>query len=424
MIPRLLTNTHSMTGRLALFFTFVSVVIGIFCFALITVSLLWSEDRVAERRIMIDRNEAIEYFQAHPGENQIQLDLLTTAYNNSSVVPEPFRHYLEGQKHFLDEVGDETDSRMIYMSTYFHQGVEHPIILVSLVDEVEITSEEFILAVALVLAVVAVLVVIFGSLLRRLSQSLIKPINTLQTQLDQHQGDPSQVFSVPPGSAQEFQTLAGELNKYRQEVSNLIKREQAFARYASHELRTPLTIMQGSGSLLAKGDNPPFQKRQIKRIQDATLQMSTMVDALLGLVRYERNQDDAPWRAISEQELYSIVRQSQAQADQKQLDVSVRIEGSPHTRATTAVLTILLGNLLRNAIAATPDGTIRVTMTNTAIRITDQGLGLASTPDANGHGLGLLIVEDLCHRYGWQFTIHNSPDSGCEAIIDLTSELP
>ncbi|MEL7385880.1 MAG: sensor histidine kinase, partial [Pseudomonadota bacterium] len=113
MILRWLNSTQStqtMTGRLALFFSLVSVVIGLFCFLLITGALLWSEDRVGERRIMIDKKEAIVYFQSHPDQGKIKLDLLTTAYNDINLVPEEFRKYLIGKKRFLDEIGDEPDS--------------------------------------------------------------------------------------------------------------------------------------------------------------------------------------------------------------------------------------------------------------------------------------------------------------------------
>ncbi|EKO3809251.1 HAMP domain-containing histidine kinase [Vibrio harveyi] len=425
MINRLLASTQStqsMTGRLALFFSFVSVVIGIFCFALITGALLWSEDRVGERRIMIDKKEAIEHFQSHPNAGVIQLDLLTTAYNDIALVPAPFQKYLIGKKHFLDEVGDEPSSRMIYMSTYTSKGVEHPVILVSLIDEIEITTEEFIMVVAMVLSIVAILVFLFGSLLLRLSQRLIEPVNALKTQLDQHQGDPTQTFSVPESSAKEFQTLADELNEYRRKINQVIKREQAFARYASHELRTPLTVMKGSSSLLARSASTDFQTRQVHRIQDATQQMSTMVDALLGLVRYERNTDDSPVRSISEEELTQIIAQSQAQADEKALSFDVQIDGNPKTRATNAVLTIILGNLVRNGIAATPYGAIHIGMNEDTIWVRDEGEGFSSIPHSEGHGLGLMIVDDLCHRYGWQFDIGTHPDGGCEAVINLALE--
>ncbi|EMR38756.1 sensor histidine kinase [Vibrio harveyi] len=425
MINRLLASTQStqsMTGRLALFFSFVSVVIGIFCFALITGALLWSEDRVGERRIMIDKKEAIEHFQSHPNAGVIQLDLLTTAYNDIALVPAPFQKYLIGKKHFLDEVGDEPSSRMIYMSSYTSKGIEHPVILVSLIDEIEITTEEFIMVVAMVLSIVAILVFLFGSLLLRLSQRLIEPVNALKTQLDQHQGDPTQTFSVPESSAKEFQTLADELNEYRRKINQVIKREQAFARYASHELRTPLTVMKGSSSLLARSASTDFQTRQVHRIQDATQQMSTMVDALLGLVRYERNTDDSPVRSISEEELTQIIAQSQAQADEKALSFDVQIDGNPKTRATNAVLTIILGNLIRNGIAATPYGAIHIGMNEDTIWVRDEGEGFSSIPHSEGHGLGLMIVDDLCHRYGWQFDIGTHPDGGCEAVINLALE--
>ncbi|EOX4457925.1 sensor histidine kinase [Vibrio diabolicus] len=423
MIRRLFNNTQSLTGRLELFFLLVSVVIGLLCFALVSGALLWSEDRVGERRIMIDKKEAIEHFRNHPDSGIIKLDLLTTAYNNINLVPELYQPFIQNKKYFLAEVADEPDTRMIYMSTYTQDGEEHPIILISLIDEIEITSNEFMFVLVMVLAVVIGLLLIFGSLLSRLSLRLIEPVSALKTQLDRHQGDTTQKFVVPEGSANEFQTLANQLNEYRHQINQVIKREQAFARYASHELRTPLTVMKGSSSLLARSPSTSFQERQIGRIQDATLQMSTMVDALLGLVRYERNTDDSPVRTISEQELHNIVALSQAQADEKSLEFNVQILGHPQTKATTAVLNITLSNLIRNGIAATSAGTIHITMTDTTLSVRDEGEGFSSVPDTEGHGLGLMIVDDLCRRYGWQFTIDTHPNDGCVATIDLSTEV-
>ncbi|MFH4454634.1 HAMP domain-containing sensor histidine kinase [Vibrio alginolyticus] len=423
MIRRLFNNTQSLTGRLELFFLLVSVVIGLLCFALVSGALLWSEDRVGERRIMIDKKEAIEHFRNHPDSGIIKLDLLTTAYNDINLVPELYQPFIQDKKYFLAEVADEPDTRMIYMSTYTQDGEEHPIILISLIDEIEITSNEFMFVLVMVLAVVIGLLLIFGSLLSRLSLRLIEPVSALKTQLDRHQGDTTQKFVVPEGSANEFQTLANQLNEYRHQINQVIKREQAFARYASHELRTPLTVMKGSSSLLARSPSTSFQERQIGRIQDATLQMSTMVDALLGLVRYERNTDDSPVRTISEQEIHNIVALSQAQADEKSLEFNVQILGHPQTKATTAVLNITLSNLIRNGIAATSAGTIHITMTDTTLSVRDEGEGFSSVPDAEGHGLGLMIVDDLCRRYGWQFTIDTHPNDGCVATIDLSTEV-
>ncbi len=418
-MPSFFQNTKSMTGRLAVFFTLVAIVVGIFCVALISLVLTWSEDRVGERRIMIDKQQAIQYFLAHPKETSVQLDTLTSAFHGWQDVPAALQTELKDQGDFLGEAGEGEDSRMILSTTFTLRGAEQQLILVSRIEEIEITQQEFINVIAIVLGLVVLLIGAFTAILTRISKSLIRPVNDLCEQLEQHQGNIHHAFQVPSGAAQEFQTLTQTLNQYRTEMDQLIKREQAFARYASHELRTPLTVMKGSSSLLAKETSTPFAKRQLGRIQHATEQMLTMVDALLGLVRYEKSQTNAPLRTIEASEILNIVQKNQAQADAKKLQLRSDIHGSPMTQATPAILEMVLGNLLRNSIAASSSGDITVSMTDTSITVTDEGEGYAPSENSTGHGLGLLIVQDLCQRYGWGFSIRNRTEGGCEATLRL-----
>lgn len=419
MRARLFSDVQSMTGRLALFFSLVSAVIGFFCFAMITAVMYWVEDRVSERRIHIDRDAAVAMFQAGTARGSIKLDAITYAYNDLDLVPAKVIPYIQGKEHYLDEIGTEPDSEMVLLEYYQDRGTRLPIVVISSIDRVETPPLEFTFVITLVLLLVTVLVLLFGRLLQRLSASLIQPVNALNQQLERHQGDPSLQFSMPKGAAKEFTLLADKLNEYREQADKLLKREQAFARYASHELRTPLTVIKGSGGLLARSSQTPFEKRQVKRIKDASNQMSAMIDTLLSLVRYERNRDSAPIRTVTSQEISDIVALNQAQADLKSLTIEVVVHGSPHTRASRATLIIVLGNLLRNAIAASQNGPIQVIMTQTSLMVVDDGAGLTPTPNANGHGLGLLIVDDLCQRYQWQFKLHNQPQGGCCASIEF-----
>jgi signal transduction histidine kinase len=422
MTRHLFASTHSLTGRLAWFFGLFSVVIGVVCFILIAGSLYWSEDRVGERRIIIDRDDAISYFNVFPQALSVKLDSLTSAYSSVDAVPEEYRHLLQGKDSFLGEVGSDPDSHMIYMDRFYSQGKKRQIIVISLVDQVEISQREFVFVVGIALTLVSIMLVVFGLLLNRLSTRLIEPVNQLSTQLQAREGDTSQQFEVSESAASEFQILSQQLNHYRRQVNTLIKREQAFARYASHELRTPLTVMKGSSSLLARGDHNKFEQRQIERIKEATNTMSSMVDALLSLVRYERNQEDTPLRIISEQEIGYVLQQHQAQADQKQIAFSTDYQGSPETKASSAVIHILLSNLIRNAIAASSEGEIQVVINSHKLQVIDQGRGLnesnATKESATeGHGLGLLIIHDLCERYQWQFELTNAANKGCIATI-------
>ena len=416
MILSVLSSTKSLTGRLALFFGLMAVIITAFVYAVFIAALYLSEDRVGERRILIDRNYAVTLFEAG-AQGEVRIDDLTTAFNDKTLIPERYQKYIDSKESFIGEVGDEPYSRMVYIGEYSHEGVTYPLILLSEIDRIEFNVTELLYATSFVLTLLAILIFSFGALLYRLSQRLIEPFNSLAKQLESNKNNLNQEFSVQDGAAVEFRQLTNQLNEYRREINALVKREQAFARYSSHELRTPLTVARGSNKLLLRSQMTDFQQRQVKRVDEAVSQMSEMVDALLGLVRYERNQDDAPIRLFCQQELEQIIAKNSAQASEKQVEVELEVEGEPSVRATSAILNMLIGNLLRNAIAATNQGKVKVTLTQQLISIQDQGEGLTEQYNPSGHGLGLLIVDDLCNRYNWDFELLNHRDGGCVALV-------
>lgn len=418
MASRYLANAKTMTGRLAVFFAVISIFVGIVTSAMVLEALLWSEDRVSERRMLIDRDEAIARFKA--GENgKITINVQTVAYNDITLLPEKYRQALSGEKRVLGEVDGVGD--MLYKGRYSLNGAEHDVVLVANVDSVEFTEREMIFVISIVLCLVFLLMAVFGILLYRLSKNLIAPLNDLARQLERQTGDSNAAFAVSPAAAREFQTLTQHLNQYRLDLHKTLKREQAFARYTSHELRTPLTVAKGAAKLLSRTEKTDFQQRQVARIEDATNQMGIMVDALLGIVRYERNIADAPLHKIGQPEIEEVISANTAAARSKNIEITLTFIDEPEIRATTAVLSMVLGNVLRNAIAATPTGEITLHVDRDGIQVIDDGPGLGDAPSKEGHGLGLLIVDDLTRRYGWQFTLANHAGRGCMATIHFVN---
>lgn len=414
------SSARTLTSQLAIFFTSVALVMGLASYIIFYAALHWSEDKVGERRIEIDKNEAIQRFM--DGESgEITIDVLTRAYDDINLIPVNYHRYLENKEDFVGEVGVGSESRMLYLGHFMKDGVKTPVILLSDINQIEFGPHEPLFASVIVITSIAGLLVIFGTLLSRLSQRLIAPLNHLTNQLTEQSGNSAHMFEIPTGGAQEFQILANQLNADRSEIHNLIKREQAFARYASHELRTPLTIVKGASKLLERDSSTEFQKRQVSRISQAATQMSTMVDALLGLVRYERSQADAIIREVSQTEFQTIIDSNSPQASDKNLEIELVFHHSPCIKASPAVLNMVLGNLIRNAIAASELGKIVINVSAVAITVEDNGSGLENSEQHEGHGLGLLIVEDLCHRYGWEFSIKNRKPQGCIATIALDS---
>ncbi|CAK1736648.1 sensor histidine kinase [Vibrio crassostreae] len=421
MISNVLTSTKTLTGRLAVFFGLMAVIVSAFVYVVFITALYLSEDRVGERRILIDRNYAVGLFQS--GESgELRIDDLTIAYNDLSYLPKKYLKYIEGKENFIGEVGEDPESRMVYVGEYTHEGRTHPIVLLSEIDRVELSVFELVYATTFVLALLSILIFSFGALLYRLSKRLIEPFNSLSEQLESNKLNLNEEFGVNDDAAVEFRQLTDQLNQYRREINSLVKREQAFARYSSHELRTPLTVARGANKLLLRSDMTEFQSRQVERIDDAIVQMSEMVDALLGLVRYERNSDDAPLRLFSQQELETIVSKNSLQADEKEVAITLQVQSEPTIQATSAIMNMLVGNLLRNAIAATNSGTVTITLSQDSLIIEDQGEGLQEQYNPNGHGLGLLIVDDLCQRFHWDFELFNRSCSGCTAKITFQAD--
>ncbi|MEZ8818285.1 sensor histidine kinase [Vibrio sp. 10N.222.54.A1] len=422
MISNVLTSTKTLTGRLAVFFGLMAVIVSAFVYVVFITALYLSEDRVGERRILIDRNYAVGLFQS--GESgELRIDDLTIAYNDLSYLPKKYLKYIEGKENFIGEVGEDPESRMVYVGEYTHEGRTHPIVLLSEIDRVELSVFELVYATTFVLALLSILIFSFGALLYRLSKRLIEPFNSLSEQLESNKLNLNEEFGVNDDAAVEFRQLTDQLNQYRREINSLVKREQAFARYSSHELRTPLTVARGANKLLLRSETTEFQSRQVERIDDAIVQMSEMVDALLGLVRYERDSDDAPLRLFSQQELEAIISKNSLQADEKEIEISLHVQSEPTIQATSAIMNMLIGNLLRNAIAATNSGTVTVTLSHESVVIEDQGEGLQEQYNPNGHGLGLLIVEDLCQRFQWGFELVNRSCGGCTAKITFQTDL-
>jgi signal transduction histidine kinase len=96
----------------------------------------------------------------------------------------------------------------------------------------------------------------------------------------------------------------------------------------------------------------------------------------------------------------------------------VSLELEAHCRlslnAPEKVLSVLLGNLLRNAVAYTDSGRVCVEIHPDAVVIEDTGVGLPTVHQRDmhqpfgrgptgksGYGVGLTIVRRLSDRFGW-----------------------
>lgn len=253
----------------------------------------------------------------------------------------------------------------------------------------------------------------------KISSILTNPLSKLTKELNERSTQDMSLIDVDTHSnTLEMDLLINTVNKHYERIEQLLARERDFTRYASHELRSPLMVIKGATTLLGQSDDPEFTQRQKKRIQKSTEEMSNFVTTLLSLTRSDNN-DPITSCEITKQQIADIISSYQNMINDQSIRYSIEVATNTYSSIPENVLTILLGNIIKNAFACTDKGYISVIADNSGFTVIDSGIGLDNqTRGIEGYGLGLVIVRDICHRYQAEFTLKNRTDSsGCIATI-------
>lgn len=208
--------------------------------------------------------------------------------------------------------------------------------------------------------------------------------------------------------------LAGTIEKTLERISAFVARERYFTDSASHELRTPITVITGALELLEESDLSAADVILVDRVRRATLDMKTTVEMFLCLAR---ETDDG----LYDEQFLVMPLVSRAIDQQRHLlrgksvDVDLDELAQPSVCGHPQAFSIAVSNLVRNAFEHTLDGQgpITILVKEHELLVTNQVSGDADgrhTPteasSSRGYGLGLGIVQRLCERNGWSFSLH------------------
>ncbi|MCA1928912.1 HAMP domain-containing sensor histidine kinase [Rheinheimera sp.] len=210
----------------------------------------------------------------------------------------------------------------------------------------------------------------------------------------------------------EVGVLAGAIEKTLERISAFVTRERDFTSSASHELRTPITVITGALELLEQSELSAADTQALDRVRRATLDMKTTIEMFLCLAR------ETDGGLYEEQFLVTpLVRQAidlqRHLLSRKFVDVEIDHIDNPSVCGHQQAFSIAVNNLVRNAFQHTlaGQGPISILIKERELLITNQLSSEAyqlNTPtgSSEGYGLGLGIVQRLCERNGWSFTLH------------------
>ncbi|MEM7468961.1 MAG: HAMP domain-containing sensor histidine kinase, partial [Pseudomonadota bacterium] len=272
----------------------------------------------------------------------------------------------------------------------------------------------------LVFSAVISLVIIVVSVLtgQRLGRHIIQPLTDLAKRVSQfeiHNENGSAESEVLEDS-DEIQTLERSIEEYHARISKLLKQEQEFSADVSHELRTPLMAMHGAAELLHRrledtnNDSIPV----VNRITRGCVQMTGLTEALLYLAREPHNFDNLvepiKVRKVVDDHL-SILKEI---IDSRDISVEVTQQTERTINAIPAVIDIVIGNIIKNAVKYTNQDLINISITHEGVVVQDYGPGIDEVKQTeifdryrrgdngqeNGAGIGLSLVKRFCDQYG------------------------
>jgi signal transduction histidine kinase len=206
-------------------------------------------------------------------------------------------------------------------------------------------------------------------------------------------------------------------------------RLEQFTHDASHELRTPLTAMRSSlDTALKTGEYEAGIQEARQELDRGTL----LVDRILDLARL-----DAAALELGEVDMGRVVADAVERQEgiATEAAVAVTLEAAQDVTllGDDALITQLVGNLLRNAIKFNRrGGSVRLVLERTRLSIVDTGVGMSpaqvtriferfyqtdESHSQGGFGLGLPIAKRIAELHGWSLRVTSEVDVGTTVEI-------
>lgn len=269
----------------------------------------------------------------------------------------------------------------------------------------------------------------------RASQRALSPLLGLARevrQLDLKAPDPAAFAPdrIPAGADAEVHELAAALARFAQRMNDFVDRERHFTRDASHELRSPLTVIRASVEILQR-DAPLDRQAQraVARIQRAARDIEELTSAFLLLAR--EDETGLPTEPVNVNEVVANeLERARPLAEGRPVELEVDARCNLVLQAPEKVVSVLVGNLLRNAVAYTERGSVRVEIDAGGIVIQDTGVGMSAEQMQQlyrpfvrgesrrpGFGVGLTIVRRISDRFGWPVEFRSEPGRGTHVRV-------
>jgi signal transduction histidine kinase len=287
----------------------------------------------------------------------------------------------------------------------------------------------------LLLAAIGGVVLVAATLIGlRFARTLTRPLKGLE-QAAEAVGDGDLAARAPEDGPPEVKAVAAQFNETVARLDALLGSQQEFVADASHQLRTPLAALRLRLENLER-DVDESGKADLDAALAELERLSRLVDGLLALARA-----DAAKPATAPVDLAAVVEGRVGHWSPQAVESGVAIDaGVPsglRAMATPGALEQVLDNLISNALAVSPRGSVlrieaAVDGDGIELHVVDDGPGMTpeqrarafdrfwrAGPPGSGTGLGLAVVHRLVTADGGAVELRPAPGGGLDATLRL-----
>jgi signal transduction histidine kinase len=269
--------------------------------------------------------------------------------------------------------------------------------------------------VAIQVGVIALLLVGFVLINRKLSTTIWRPFYIILDKLKKYQIDRDKSILLPYSSTAEFRDLSVAISQLVDRNVEVFQSQKEFTENAAHELQTPLAICRTKLELLAQTkDLTQEQADLVGSLLDATDRITRLNKDLLLLSKIENRQ----FLETEEIELKTIITKClevyRHKVQEKDLIVKLSLDETQIIKANTVLLEVLINNIISNAIRHANDrGTVTIESTKSSLTVSNSGDPLVhpekifdrfhrESRTTLGSGLGLSIAKKICEGAGYK----------------------
>lgn len=396
---------YSLRKRVAIAFAvcvaILSVVWGFAFFAAIKLS----EDRVLTRQL----EHAVEGYPTMPA------NLRT--YENINNLPEPLKMWAQASP----EVGVyEFESAELHVAVIQPVKSSQNVFIVFDVAGIEAESSEdwwWLIGITGVVGALGFLGFGLGVIVMRKALAPVTQLAKVVGKINPEQltDDDYKRIEASKFGDDEVGVLARTIEQTLERISAFVERERYFTGAASHELRTPITVITGALELLELSTLSNSDKKILARLKRANVDMKTTIEMFLCLAR---ETDDG----LYDEQFFVMplvnkaIEQQRHLLNGKSIELDIGQLANPKIYGHPPAFFITVNNLIRNAFEHTllEQAKITILIKEDELVITNQlnirhDKSKVSIEDATfqGYGLGLGIVQRLCERNDWSFSLRS-----------------